>query len=57
MKRYSVERVRLNKCCYDSYVRTYGADLVQNVLDAFEFPEVNLKNFDEDILIECNLSQ
>ena len=30
---------------------------IRNVLDAFEFPEVNLKNFDEDILIECNLSQ
>ena len=29
---------------------------VRNVLDAFEFPEVNLKTFHNDILIECNLS-
>ncbi|ALG47940.1 bifunctional diaminohydroxyphosphoribosylaminopyrimidine deaminase/5-amino-6-(5-phosphoribosylamino)uracil reductase RibD [Clostridium perfringens] len=29
---------------------------IRNVLDAFEFPEVNLKNFDKDILIECGLS-
>ena len=29
---------------------------VSNVLDAFEFPEVNLKTFHNDILIECNLS-
>lgn len=36
MKKYAVERIRINKCCYLSYVQTYGVDLVQNVLDAFE---------------------
>ncbi|EOU2000878.1 TPA: bifunctional diaminohydroxyphosphoribosylaminopyrimidine deaminase/5-amino-6-(5-phosphoribosylamino)uracil reductase RibD [Clostridium perfringens] len=29
---------------------------IRNVLDAFEFPEVNLKTFHNDILIECSLS-
>ena len=29
---------------------------IRNVLDAFEFSEVNLKTFHNDILIECSLS-
>lgn len=36
MKKYHVERINLSKDCYASFVRTYGVDLSQNVLDAFE---------------------